>query len=36
MPASEIAALGEMPLDKKIKRLCCRTGNYLPLHFFQL
>jgi hypothetical protein len=36
MPASEIAALGEMPLDKEIKRLCCRTGNYLPLHFFQL
>jgi hypothetical protein len=36
MTASEIAAFGEMPLNKKIKCLCCRTGNYLPFHFFQL
>jgi hypothetical protein len=36
MAASEIATLGKMPLDKKIKCLCCLTGNYLPFHFFQL
>jgi len=36
MTAAEITTLGQMPLDKKIKRLCCRTGNYLPFHFFQL
>jgi hypothetical protein len=36
VPASEIAALREVPLDEEIEVLNCRTGNHVPFHFFQL
>jgi hypothetical protein len=36
VPASEVAALREVPLDEEIKVLNCRTGNHVPFHFFQL
>jgi hypothetical protein len=36
VPASEVAALREMPLDEEIEILNCRTGNHVPFHFFQL
>jgi hypothetical protein len=34
--ASKVASLGEMPLNKKLKRLHCRTGNHMLFHFFHL
>jgi hypothetical protein len=36
MATSEIASLGEMPLDEKTEGFCCRTGNYWAFHCFHL
>jgi len=36
MPAAEITPFREMPLDEKIEGFNCRTGNYMPFHFFHL